>query len=203
MIDLSKLTQAIKAGDVPPPSYFRPGETIETPGLMERWQQQPPRPGDVILTGGLNGVGQLPTGFNGVGTLADLPAAFDSAPSVMPVSTITPTHADVVPGLLGIVNGVPISGPGVPEPPRVLVAKQWSIAVRSETYGTFRVFFFKLIDGRIMCYNPSTKSWKIWRPKKHIVISRDPRMSTIRKLERTYDKVIRKLARKSKALKLA
>ena len=95
------------------------------------------------------------------------------------------------------------SGPGVPEPPQAMVAKQWVILVHANDIGNYYIYFFKLLDGRITMYNPRLQEWKIWRPKKNIVISSDPRISMINKLERTYNKVIRKLAKKSKALKLA
>jgi len=115
----------------------------------------------------------------------------------------TPPAQVLPPGDIGVVNGVPISGPFLPEPPNVMVSKSWAIKVSDKNLHSFFVYFWKLIDGRIMCYNPEKHEWKIWRPKKHIVISSDPRMSNIRKLERTYNRVIRKLAKKSKALKLA
>ncbi len=121
-----------------------------------------------------------------------------------PVGTVGPTHADVVPGVLGHVNGVPVSGPGVPEPPRQLVTKQWSVAVHSNTYGTFRIFFFRLIDGRIMCYNPSTKSWKIWRPKKPIVLYRGKvTLSQAVRAQRMLDRLWKTVAKRTKALKMA
>lgn len=111
--------------------------------------------------------------------------------------------AGVVPGAVPAtgVGGVPISGPGVPEPPRAMVAKQWNIVTHSATYGTFRVYFFKLIDGRIMCYNPSVKEWKIWRPKKNLVLSANPRLKDLKKLDRIYTKMtkmVRKFAPKPK-----
>ena len=106
-------------------------------------------------------------------------------------------------GETGIGPGnVPISGPGVPEPPRAMVAKQWVTKVYANDIGSYFVYFFKLIDGRIMSYNARLREWKIWRPKKNIVISSDPRISGIMKLERVYNKVIRRLAAKSKGLKL-
>lgn len=91
------------------------------------------------------------------------------------------------------VQGIPIGGPGAPEPPRAMVARQWSVAVHSNTYGTFRIFFFRLIDGRMMCYNPSTKSWKVWRPKKNLVIGKT---ITISQAKRAVNKLqtVRKVA---------
>lgn len=99
------------------------------------------------------------------------------------------------------VGGIPISGPGVPEPPRAMVAKQWSIVANSKTAGTFRVYFFKLIDGRIMCYNPLKREWKIWRPKKNLVLSSNPRLKDLKKLDRIYTrmtKMVTKFAPKPK-----
>ncbi|MBA7543928.1 hypothetical protein ES705_36272 [subsurface metagenome] len=145
-------------------------------------------PGDIEVTH-MNGyppasTGIIPLGLNGYQT--------------------GPTHADVVPGQLGSVDGMPVSGPGVPEPPRQMVAKQWSVAVRSETYGTFRLFYFKLLDGRIMMYNPSVKGWKIWRPKKPIVLYRGKiTLSQAVRTQRMLDKLWKTVAKKTKALKMA
>ncbi len=105
-------------------------------------------------------------------------------------------------GAATTVGGIPVGGPGVAEPPANMVAKQWVILTHSNTKGNYYIYFFKLIDGRIMCYNPGT-GWKIWRPKKMIVLSPDPRMSMIRKLDKVYNRTMRTLAKKTKALKLA
>jgi len=88
-----------------------------------------------------------------------------------------------------IINGVPTGGPGVPEPPKWMIAKAWNVKVDSQTYGTFRMYYFMLTDGRCMSYHSPTKTWKIWKPKKHIVISKDPRVSTLRKLGRLNKRV--------------
>lgn len=87
------------------------------------------------------------------------------------------------------VNGVPTGGPGVPEPPKWMIAKAWNVKVDSNEYGTFRMYYFRLTDGRCMSYHSPTKTWKIWKPKKHIVISKDPRVSTLRKLGRLNKRV--------------
>jgi len=100
------------------------------------------------------------------------------------------------------VDGIPVGGPGVAEPPAGMVAKQWHMLVHSNTTGWYWIYFFKLHDGRIMCYNPPV-GWKIWRPKKMIVLSPDPRMSMIKKLDKVYNRTMRTLAKKTKALKLA
>jgi len=116
-------------------------------------------------------------------------------PEVLPVDTRTfsgaqPTHGDVTFGKLGtIIDGIPISGPGVPEPPHQLVAKHWHWQVESKKYGAFYMFYWKLIDGRMMSYHSPTKTWKIWRPKKHIVISSNPRIKMLAKLNRLNKRV--------------
>jgi len=108
--------------------------------------------------------------------------------TVLPYSQ--PTHGDVVLGQLGtVVNGVPISGPGVPEPPHQLVARHWHLKVQSKEWGSFYMFYWRLIDGRCMSYHSPTKTWKIWKPKKHLVISRDPRVSNLRALARLNKRV--------------
>ena len=39
------------------------------------------------------------------------------------------------------VNGVPTGGPGVPEPPKWMIAKAWNVKVDSKEYGTFRMYW--------------------------------------------------------------
>jgi len=136
--------------------------------------------------------GPPPLLTNGAMRLSNGDTALTLAPAMPLVQTQPemPSHYDIIPGPLGtIVNGVPISGPGVPEPPQELIAKHWHVKFQSEKYGTFQMFYWRLHDGRCMSYHSPTKTWKIWRPKKHIVISRDPRVSTLRKLGRLNKRV--------------
>lgn len=100
------------------------------------------------------------------------------------------------------VNGVSFGGPGVPEPPAAIVAKAWKTKAFSKTAGEYWVYFWRLTDGRMMCWNAAKRQVSIWRPKKNVVISTDPRMSQIKRLERTYHKTITKMARKSNDLVL-
>jgi hypothetical protein len=127
------------------------------------------------------------------GVKAVVPQAGDQVALTVSNGTLGPTHADVLPQAQLEVNGVIISGPGVPEPPKAMVSKQWHVKFESQKYGTFQMFYWLLIDGRMMSYHSPTKTWKIWRPKKHIVISRDPRVSTLRKLGKLNKKVERML----------
>ena len=97
-----------------------------------------------------------------------------------------------------------VGGPGVPEPRKELVAKQWKTKAFSHTAGEYWVHFFKLIDGRMMCYNAAKREWKMWRPKKPIVLYRGKiTLSQAVKTQRMLDKLWRTVAKKTKALKLA
>jgi len=161
---------------IPPPVY-NGANGYDLPEYMPEPGPQPApyvAPPPVML-------GPAPTAYPpgvgiGAGALAVTPTAL-----VTTLPGAQPTHGDVIPGLLGtLVNGVPISGPGVPEPPQQMIAKHWHVKFESKKYGTFQMFYWRLIDGRCMSYHSPTKTWKIWRPRKHLVISRDPRVSNLR-----------------------
>lgn len=64
------------------------------------------------------------------------------------------------------------------------------------TWNTGTAKFYRLQSGKIAVQRKNGL-WKVYRPKKHIVISTNPRMSAISKLERTHKRVIRDLARSS------
>lgn len=118
--------------------------------------------------------------------------------SAIPLSNglaVIPVEAGEAYGHETVVNGVPVGGPGVPEPPKWMIAKEWNVKVDSKEYGTFRMYYFRLTDGRCMSYHSPTMTWKIWRPKKHIVISKDPRVSNLRKLGRLNKRVEKMLRR--------
>jgi len=99
------------------------------------------------------------------------------------------------------VNGSPF-GLGVPEPPAAMVAKQWKTKAFSKRVGEYWVYFFRLIDGRVMCWNEAKRQWKIWKPRKNIVLSSDPRLSDIRRAERAVFGKLKSLAKKSDFLAL-
>lgn len=98
-----------------------------------------------------------------------------------------------------------IRGPGVPEPAPGTVMKQWSVAVNSNTYGTFRIYYFRMFDGYTLMYNPSTETWKRWRPKKPLAVMYRGKTTLAQavKVQKYLDKMWRTVARKTKALKLA
>ena len=82
----------------------------------------------------------------------------------------------------GVIPGtnIPLGGPFLPEPPAAMVAKEWNT-------GTAQ--FYQLIDGRIAVYSKKKGTWKAYRPAKHIVVSRNPRMGTLLKASRRIDKL--------------
>lgn len=95
------------------------------------------------------------------------------------------------------VGGVPLGGPGVAEPPAAMVEKAWKVMVHANRgvlgaisgESNWWIYFWKLRDGRVMMWDAGNNRAKIWRPKKHIVISSNPRLSQLKKLDRTYNKV--------------
>lgn len=102
------------------------------------------------------------------------------------------------------VGGVSFGGPGVPEPPAAMVAKAWKTKSFSNTVGEYWVYFWKLTDGRILCWNAAKREAKIWRPKKPIVMYRGKvTLSQAVKTQRMLDKLWRTVAKKTKQLKLA
>jgi len=116
------------------------------------------------------------------------------APSAAgPGQALAAPGTDLAVGHEAWVNGVPTGGPGVPEPPKYMIAKAWNVKVDSKQYGTFRMQYFRLIDGRCMSYHSPTRTWKIWKPKKHIVISSNPRVKMLSKLNQLNKRVTKML----------
>ena len=80
--------------------------------------------------------------------------------------------------------------------PSIGIAKSWSNG-RGGSLGT--VTFFKMLNGSIVYNNLQTGAWGKYRPKKHIVISSNPRLKSLAKLDRVYKRVgkmVRKFAPK-------
>jgi len=63
---------------------------------------------------------------------------------------------------------IDLGGPGLAEPKST---KEWSIRMDSKQ-GDFKLQFYKLMDGRVACYNQRTKEWHVWRPVKPVVIGK-------------------------------
>ena len=92
---------------------------------------------------------------------------------------------------------VPFGGPGVPEPPAGMVAKQWKTKAFSSTKGEYWVYFFKLIDGRIICWNEAKREAKMWKPKKNMVLSNNPRLPDLLRFSKKANKMLFKLDRQA------
>lgn len=172
------------------PEAQQPGQVLplgqQYPQYQQYLQQQQLQTNGLAINGLAPGQ-DLPPSAEPVSFFSDILDIF--APDPAPTE-VMPPHADIIPGELGVVvNGVPISGPGVPEPPKSMIAKEWRVHFQSFKYGGFWMWYWQLIDGRMMSYHSPTKTWKIWKPKKHIVISKDPRVSNLRKLGRLNKRV--------------
>ncbi|GAI15734.1 unnamed protein product, partial [marine sediment metagenome] len=101
-------------------------------------------------------------------------------------------------------EGLPLVGPGVAEPPTMMVKKTWVQHVFGRVNGSakeMKLHFYALVDGRIAMYHAYKKYWTVWRPKKNIVLSSNPRLKDLRKLDRVYNrmqKMVRKFAPRPK-----
>lgn len=110
-----------------------------------------------------------------------------------------------------MVDGVPLGGPGVAEPPQAMVRKAWKVMVHANRgvlgaltgASNWWIYYWLLHDGRVLMWDAGNNRAKIWRPRKHIVISSNPRLSNIRKLDRTYKKVQKMVTRYSKKTSFA
>ncbi|GAI21466.1 unnamed protein product, partial [marine sediment metagenome] len=85
-------------------------------------------------------------------------------------------------------TNIPLGGPFLAEPPAAMIAKEWNT-------GTAQ--FYQLIDGRIAVYSKKKKTWKAYRPAKHIVVSRNPRMGTLLRASSRIDKLWAGISKKA------
>jgi hypothetical protein len=83
-----------------------------------------------------------------------------------------PFDVTTIPG-----TDVELGGPGLAEPTAL---RQWVAG------GTQ---FYKLADGRMASYGRASKRWRVWRPQKMLVLSRNPRVKNLL----TADKRLHKL----------
>lgn len=85
----------------------------------------------------------------------------------------------VIPG-----TTVPLVGPGALEPPAWMTVKHWKINCNGKM-----VNFYKLINGQIAVRRPDG-SYKVYRPQKHIVVSRNPRTGTLIRADKRLSKLV-------------
>jgi len=65
-----------------------------------------------------------------------------------------------------------------------------------KTWSTGTATFHMLADGRIACQKKNGV-WKIWRPAKHIVVPRNPRIGTLIRADKRINKLMTGLARRA------
>ena len=157
-------------------------------------------PGILSLIGGLGGVAGITSLLTGNGGNGTNPTAAQGTQQ----ATAGTTTQIVTSGTM--VQGVPFGGPGVPEPPAGQVAKGWKTKAFSNTAGEYWVYFWRLLDGRILMWNAAQNEAKIWKPKKPIIgpVYRDKlNLKQYVKMERYLDSVTKTIAKRTKALKRA
>lgn len=83
-------------------------------------------------------------------------------------------------------------GKGYPE---INIAKSWSNYPGGQAVGS--VVFFRLISpkNKVVYHNLNTGAWGSYNIKKHIVISSNPRLSNIRKLDNVYKRVTKTVSK--------
>lgn len=135
------------------------------------------------------------------------PSVPDSFPPLLPaVTTALPWLGKVVGGAVAAYGayqlltgegegqlmagrGVPLGGPGLPEPAARTVVKEWNT-------GTAQ--FYLLTDGRIAVYGKKKKRWKVYRPARHIVVSKNPRLGTLLRASKRLDNLLLRFRKRVK-----
>jgi len=98
-----------------------------------------------------------------------------------------------------------LSGLGLPEPVPGSFSKTWTTLYERRDGKNVRVYFWMMNDGYIISYDSDTKRSKRWKPKKPVaVIMQGGKMSMqdFLKADRYLDRFTRRLAKRSKRLKL-
>ncbi len=96
---------------------------------------------------------------------------------------VSPGTSAVIPG-----TSIALGGPGAAEPSAAMIVKEWST-------GTAR--FYMLTNGYIACRKRNGQ-WKAWRPARHIVVPRNPRVATLIRADKRIDRLMRGLARRAR-----
>lgn len=124
----------------------------------------------------------------GVTVPAWLLAAVGLAVGAGAVAKQVETHYVNVPGP----GWLALGGPGLKEPPAYMVVKEWRAGEAQ---------FYKLIDGRVAVYSRKKGTWKVFRPQKHIVLSRNPKVNDLIRADRKIDVLMKALARRAGLVK--
>ncbi len=97
---------------------------------------------------------------------------------------------NILGGQEGMIPGsmVPLGGPGLPEPPGYMIAKQWTANGAQ---------FYMLLDGRIAVYSVKKRRWKLYRPARNLVISRNPKVNSLLKVEGKINSLMNSIARRA------
>lgn len=88
-------------------------------------------------------------------------------------------------------KGVLFQGPGVKEPHPAQIIKDWYIQVNNH-----KLHFFSLLGGRMACVDEETGKVSVWRPKKNIVLSSNPRIPQLLKAAKKIDNTFLALNRR-------
>jgi hypothetical protein len=69
-----------------------------------------------------------------------------------------------------------------------MVTKQW-VANQAQ--------FYMLLDGRIAVYSKRKKRWKVYRPARNLVISRNPKVNSLLAVSGKIDKLMASIAKRA------
>jgi hypothetical protein len=109
------------------------------------------------------------------------------------MTTGTATGTSVTTGASGVAGGLSYGGPGVPEFNQSMVTKQWKTKAFAHDVGEYWVYFFRLVDGRVACWNERKHEMSIWKPKKNMVLSANPRLPDLLKFSKVANRMLFKL----------
>ena len=135
-----------------------------------------------------------------------LPALLSTLKIGGAAATAAPAIGGILAGLFGanaldlfgnnpqqtIGGNIPLGGPGLAEPPANMVVKEWRANGAQ---------FYKLLDGRIAVYSTRKGRWKVYRPARNLVISRNPKVRDLLSVSGKVDKLMKSLAKKSPVLR--
>lgn len=191
------------------PAQMRAGRPRVSPAP---WTQRAPTPAPTATNGQPTRPDIVPAG--GGGGIADwwsetawpwIEKRFGSAPAAGPIQQLG--LPSLLPGLIGagagfgiqqlmrggnggaVIDGIPLGGPGLAEPPAEMVAKEWST-------GTAQ--FYQMLDGRIAVYSKKKRRWKVYRPSKHIVVPRNPRIGTLLRADKRTDRLMARIGKRTR-----